>query len=362
MTKVKTLLVVVVLMLIASTVFVASPTTVRAADPLVNVSSSPELGKFLVGKDGLTLYSFTPDPLGESTCYDKCAEAWPPLLVDSADKVTAAEGIPGVFGTTTRKDNTLQVTYNGVPLYYWFRDKKAGDTTGQRVGRVWWVVPPASVYAQHLKDIGNVLVGDKGMTLYTFKKDTANTSNCYDKCADNWPPLTVKDAADIIPGVNLLGKFGTAARKDGTLQVTYNEWPLYYYKNDKAVGDTNGEDVGDVWYTVAPETVGTWASKDLGDILVSFDGMTLYTFAKDTAGVSNCKDDCLKNWPAFTVADGEKLVGAAALTGKLETMKRDDGTLQVTYNGMPLYFYKNDKAPGDANGDKVGGVWAVVKP
>jgi predicted lipoprotein with Yx(FWY)xxD motif len=360
--KVKSLLVLVVLVLIASTVFVVSPTKAQSDAPLVTVSSTPELGKFLVGKDGLTLYSFTPDPVNESTCYDKCAEAWPPLLVDSADKITVGEGIPGTFGTTTRKDNTLQVTYNGIPLYYWFRDKKAGDTTGIRVQRVWWLVPPATAYPQRLKDVGNVLVGDKGMTLYLFKKDAPDTSNCYDKCAENWPPLTVKDAADFIPGVNLVGKFGTAARKDGTLQVTYNGWPLYYYKNDKAIGDANGEGVGEVWYTIPAETIGVAANKDLGDLLVSYDGMTLYTFANDTAGVSNCKDDCLKNWPAFTVAEGEKLIGAAALTGKLETIKRDDGTLQVTYNGMPLYFYKNDKAPGDANGDKVGNVWNVVKP
>src|SRR6185295_9675754 len=123
---------------------------------------------------------------------------WPPLIVESADKITVGEGIPGTFSTIKRKDGKLQVAHNGVALYYWFKDTKAGDTTGNRVGRVWWVVPPATVYAQRVPTVGNVLVGDKGMTLYIYTKDTAATkdaaavSNCYDQCATNWPPLLVK--------------------------------------------------------------------------------------------------------------------------------------------------------------------------
>src|SRR5262249_13131059 len=151
---------------------VAAPVKAQAPTTLVSVSSSKDLGKFLVGDKGLTLYSYAPDPLNESTCYDQCAKAWPPLLVDSADKITVGDGIPGTFSTVTRKDNTLQVAYNGVPLYYWFKDAKAGDTTGNRVGRVWWVVPPATAYAQRIPKLGNVLVGEKGMTLYLYTKDT----------------------------------------------------------------------------------------------------------------------------------------------------------------------------------------------
>jgi predicted lipoprotein with Yx(FWY)xxD motif len=51
-----------------------------------------------------------------------------------------------------------------------------------------------------------------------------------------------------------------------------------------------------------------------------------------------------------------------AVTGKLETIKREDGKLQVTYNGMPLYLYAKDTKVGDATGNNVGNVWAVVKP
>jgi predicted lipoprotein with Yx(FWY)xxD motif len=350
------------LILLLFVVLAASPVYAQSTTPLISLGESKELGKFLVGKDGMTLYSYPLDNVNESVCYDQCAKAWPPLMVDSADQITAAEGIPGKFATTTRKDGKLQVTYNGMPLYYWFKDAKAGDTTGHRVGRIWWVVPPATVAAEKLPKVGNVLVGPTGMTLYLWKKDTADTSTCYDQCATNWPPLTVKSADEIVPGVNLLGKFGTLTRKDNTLQVTYNGMPLYYYAKDKAIGDATGEGVGDAWYTIVPETVGVSKNKDLGDILISYDGMTLYTYAKDSEGKSTCTGDCAKAWPPFNVLPDERLAASADVKGKLETIKREDGGLQVTYNGMPLYVYAKDKVPGDATGQNVGNVWAVVKP
>ncbi|MEP7287329.1 MAG: hypothetical protein ABI947_16355 [Chloroflexota bacterium] len=338
-----------------------SATPVYAADFTVSVSSSKDLGKFLVGKDGMTLYSFTVDPLNETMCYDKCETAWPPLTVASADELKVADGIPGKFATITRKDGSLQVTYNGIALYYWFKDNKAGDTTGHRVGRVWWVVPPATAYLQKIPKLGSVLVGPTGMTLYTFTKDTTDVSNCNDKCAVAWPALTVKSADEFVPGINLPGKFNTITRKDSTLQVTYNGMPLYYYQDDKAIGDATGENVGKVWFTVVPETITTASNKDLGDLLTTTDGITLYASAKDAAGVSNCTGDCLKNWPAFTVGANDRLA-AGSLKGKLETLKRDDNTLQVTYNGAPLYFFAKDKAPGDVLGQAVGNGWSVIKP
>jgi len=349
-----------VLILLALLTF--SPASAQAPAPLVSLGSSPELGKFLVGKDGMTLYLFTPDPLNQTVCYEGCAKAWPPLLVESADKLTVAEGIPGKFGTLTRKDWTLQVTYNGIALYYWFKDKQAGETTGQRVGRVWWVVAPATVYAQPIPTLGNVLVGPTGMTLYMFTKDAPDTSNCTDKCAEAWPPLLVKSADAFVPGLNLRGKFGTTKRKDDTLQVTYNGMPLYYWKEDKVPGDASGENVGKVWFTVVPETVATSKDKTLGDLLVTNDGMTLYTFAKDTPGVSACTGDCAKTWPPFTVGALDRLAVSAGITGKLETLKREDGSLQVTYNGKPLYLFAKDAAPGSTSGQNVGDVWAVVAP
>jgi predicted lipoprotein with Yx(FWY)xxD motif len=63
-----------------------------------------------------------------------------------------------------------------------------------------------------------------------------------------------------------------------------------------------------------------------------------------------------------TVGEKDRLVAGAGVTGKLGTITRDDKSLQVTYNGLPLYYFKNDKAPGDTTGQGVGNAWSVVKP
>ena len=100
-----------------------------------------------------------------------------------------------------------------------------------------------------------------------------------------------------------------------------------------------------------------------GTVLVDGDdGMTVYIFTKDTkdSGKSACSGACLETWPAVTVAAGANPTGGTGVTGKLGTITRDDGTLQVTYNGLPLYYFKNDKAPGDANG--IYENWEAVKP
>ena len=97
------------------------------------------LGTFLVGPNGRTLYLFTNDTSTKSTCYDACAQAWPPLLTTGKPKA-AGKARSSLLGTTKRKDGKRQVTYNGHPLYYYTPDSKVGDTTGQKVGGVWFVV------------------------------------------------------------------------------------------------------------------------------------------------------------------------------------------------------------------------------
>ncbi|MEZ4656174.1 MAG: hypothetical protein R2911_01225 [Caldilineaceae bacterium] len=98
-----------------------------------------------------------------------------------------------------------------------------------------------------------------------------------------------------------------------------------------------------------------------GDILTDAKGMTLYLFTKDTANMSTCSGDCLTKWPAFTLKDATmKIMGDKGLTGAFASFKRDDGTFQVTYDGHPLYYYYEDKAPGDVNGQGVGEVWFAL--
>ncbi len=100
------------------------------------------LGKILVANNGMTLYTKKDDSAGKSTCYGVCAKNWPPLL--SKRTPTAGAGVTGKVETAERTeektDNKSQVTYNGMPLYFWKGDLKAGDTTGNGVGGVWSVV------------------------------------------------------------------------------------------------------------------------------------------------------------------------------------------------------------------------------
>jgi predicted lipoprotein with Yx(FWY)xxD motif len=341
----------------------------------VRAANTP-LGNVLVGPNGLTLYMFARDVDGESACYDQCERNWPPLLTEGAP--TAGRGVDAdMLGTTTRKDGSTQVTYNDMPLYYWFQDKRAGDVRGQNVGTVWFVVAPdGSVnkkviarVAVAASPLGNILVGPTGRTLYMFNNDTRNTSNCYDQCAENWPPLLtdVRPVADT--GVSR-GLLSTTTRKDGKMQVTYNGMPLYYWVNDKAAGDMTGQKVGDVWWVVGPNGRSitkpppvaakvSIANTNLGNILVGPDGKTLYIFTDDVSSESTCYDECATAWPPL-LTDSKPVAGNGADPALLGTTTRKDGKLQVTYKGMPVYYWVADQKPGDTTGQNVGGVWFVV--
>jgi predicted lipoprotein with Yx(FWY)xxD motif len=96
---------------------------------------------------------------------------------------------------------------------------------------------------------------------------------------------------------------------------------------------------------------------DLGTILVDADGNTIYFFANDEEGASNCTEDCLANWPPVP-AEGTPAAGDG-VTAELGTMSRDDGTTQLTVNGFPAYYFAGDQAAGETNGQGVGDVWWV---
>jgi predicted lipoprotein with Yx(FWY)xxD motif len=101
----------------------------------------------------------------------------------------------------------------------------------------------------------------------------------------------------------------------------------------------------------------------LGNVLVASNGYTVYTFAKDPrdSGKSACTGGCLTAWPAVTVAAGGKATAGTGLTGTIGTITRDDtGATQLTYNGLPVYFFQGDAKAGDGNGVYTN--WAAVKP
>jgi predicted lipoprotein with Yx(FWY)xxD motif len=104
------------------------------------------------------------------------------------------------------------------------------------------------------RSVGKILVDSKGRTLYLFRKDSRNRSECFDLCADNWPPLRVSGKPTGGKGVRK-GLLGTIKRSDGKRQVTYNGHPLYRFVGDGGPGDVNGQGFnafGARWYVVSP--------------------------------------------------------------------------------------------------------------
>lgn len=122
----------------------------------LTVRESQEYGQYVTDGQGMALYMFEADTRGEgdteavSTCYDACAEAWPPLI---AEEVQAGDGVQeDLIGAIERRGGEMQVTYGGWPLYYFVRDEAAGDTEGQDVegfGAEWYLVSPSGETVGH---------------------------------------------------------------------------------------------------------------------------------------------------------------------------------------------------------------------
>lgn len=119
----------------------AESTAPGAGTIAVGTATGP-VGTFLTGPDGLTLYTFAPDSPNTSACDGGCAEAWPPFTVEADVEFAPGDGIDGDLATFPRADGTLQVAYDGAPLYYFANDTTPGDTNGQGLGGNWFVAEP----------------------------------------------------------------------------------------------------------------------------------------------------------------------------------------------------------------------------
>ena len=229
-------------------------------------------------------------------------------------------------------------------------------------------------------DLGAVLTGPEGLTLYGFTNDVDATSTCYGTCADAWPPVIVDVDFQAGPGLDF-GIFATTVREDGRLQLVAGKWPLYYFAGDAGPGDVNGQGSGDVWFAVdtdgilieeavaadsetgsepateAAAPVAT-ATVDLGEILVDAEGLTLYGFINDIDGVPTCNDACADAWPPVLV-DGSDLPDGLD-PEVFSVVELSDGTSQLKAGRWPLYLFAGDAAPGDVNGQGSGGVWFVA--
>ena len=113
-----------------------------AMDHAVQTTTKEGVGHYLTDAKGMTLYWFKKDSPGKSACAGPCVEKWP---IYFREKVKAGEGLKDEeFGTITREDGKKQSTFRGYPLYYWAGDKAKGDTSGQGMKDVWYVIDPAN--------------------------------------------------------------------------------------------------------------------------------------------------------------------------------------------------------------------------
>ncbi len=204
---------------------------------------------------------------------------------------------------------------------------------------------------------GNYLTDSRGITLYIFARDVTGGSKCTGECLNIWP-IFYQENMSVSSDLNA-SDFGIITRDDGKEQTTYQGWPLYYYSQDANPGDITGEGVIKAWFIAKPYTVYI-AEKENLTYIVDGNGNSLYTFARDTPGVSNCKGACLSIWPVFYA---ESIVAPSSLNmSDFGEITNSVGSKQTTYKQLPLYYYTNDTKRGDTNGQGVINAWFVAGP
>ncbi len=206
----------------------------------------------------------------------------------------------------------------------------------------------------HRQGHGWLLSDDKGMSLYTFGKDSEpGKSLCAGACAKQWPPLLVTDDMD-----RATGEWSTITREDGAKQWAYRGKPLYRYSRDTVPGDANGDGFNNQWdiaFKAVPTPPGIRIQPTLiGFVLSDQKRMALYSFDKDKPDGSACDVACTRTWvPILAPA-------MAHGVGDWSVAQRRDGTSQWAFHGKPVYRYTGDVHVGETSGDDVGKGWHAI--
>ncbi len=390
---------------------VAQPSSTQAATtPTIDVASDPTLGQFLTDGNGRTLYVFTKDAPDASACNASCQATWPPLV--TSDNPKAGPGVDAsMIGTTTIAGGEKIVTYDHRPLYYASADQKVGQKSGEAFDNIWFVVSPAGIPISSTgaavgtptaaptassssatatpapttaatpapvteatisitndKTLGNILTANNGMTLYAYTADTADTSNCSAGCQKVWIPLLTNGKPNLGTGITA-SMIGSAKLANGSMVVTYNHMPLYFFVNDTAAGMTNGQGFDDVWFAVSSDgklvgkvtevTVNVATNSLLGSYLVGLGGQAMYAYASDTADTSTCTGACAANWPPVLTL-GKPTLGNGVDPTLIGMIKLANGSQMLTYNHKPLYYFVADSKPTDIKGQGIKNIWHLL--
>ncbi len=218
------------------------------------------------------------------------------------------------------------------------------------------IVPSADVKLVGNATLGNIMTDGEGNSLYFFSEDVAGQPTCEGACLENWP-VFFKEDLQVGEGLDA-NLFTTVTRSDGSRQIAYNGWPLYYFVNDAAPGETNGDGAQEKWFVAKPnyslmyalaQLVGEDGKQYNGNyeegpgltpFITDFDGNTLYIFVPDRNGISQYILDPA-TWPVFY----EELQAVPSILSMEDfdmTTDNQLGVPQLTYKGWPLYYFQQD--------------------
>jgi predicted lipoprotein with Yx(FWY)xxD motif len=304
---------------------------------------------------------------GKSSCEGDCAAAWPPIAAPAGAKAD------GDWTIVARSDGTRQWAYRGKPLYRSTKDTGWGQLKGDRADGVWHVaapvwndgapMPPEIAVHEVAEALGQSLVDDRGMALYTGPAIGSGPAAeaCAEPCAFAFRPYEAPQIA--LP----VGDFTAIDRADGIRQWVYKGLPLYSYDGDVRLGDANGVDAR---YNIAlvaryfvPKEAVLRPDEKMGGIWTTEAGKTLYM--RDllhytasgahsarggdpglpqlgrTVGLMGCDPACEATHPPLIAPPGSQPSGYWTI------YDRPDGRLQWAYAGYALYGSAADKKPGD---------------
>jgi len=223
-----------------------APVTQMLSSDTVKTLSSP-LGSVLTDANGKILYFFAADVPGngKSACYNGCTDLWPVFSTDSlviSPPLAAAD-----FSVITRTDGMKQTSYQGRPLYYFSRDTRAGEMSGENFNGIWYVArPDYTVTYSRQPDAGTFLTDGAGRTLYFFALENPGEVACTGSCLANWPVFS--SGPLVAPTALKSADFSVTTRPDGSRQSLFMGRPLYYFAKDTQPGDLRGQGINNAWY------------------------------------------------------------------------------------------------------------------
>ena len=326
---------------------------------------------YITNSSSRTIYTFANDTYNTNNYTNSDFsnnENWPivELTADILPSILESDDFDSidVFGRN-------QLTYKGWPLYYFGGDTERGDVNG--VSAVWptinvdteeapeTIIEELSVQISNNETFGDILTDGEGYSLYFFAKDTKSTSLCNGGCLANWPAFYKEE---LVLGEGLDATyFGVITREDGSKQNTYKGWPLYYYANDTAAGEVNGDGLGGNWFIGKPDyslmyAQATIANEENKFYMTNAAGRTMYIFRNDNFNTNNYTNSDFSNNDTWPIVEITAEVIPSVLEVEDFGMIEVHGKMQLTYKGWPLYYFGNDVERGDVNG--VGPVWLTI--